>query len=215
MNKTLYKVCVSLVRPLVKLFFPYEVRGIENAKSFSGGYVLCSNHLSNMDPVFLALVNPMPICFMAKEELFRNNIFGWFLHSVGVFPVKRGKGDKDALGHALNIPKSGNVLGIFIEGTRSKTGEFLRPRSGATLIAGKTSSSILPVCITGGAKDNKIKIFKKTTIIYGKPINPENINFENRIDLKNSTNLIMDNIKILRCEIKKDYLKEGSNTLIN
>lgn len=198
MNKSIYKFCINLIKPFVRIFFPYEVKGLENLKGLCGGYIICSNHLSNLDPILLAIVHPKPINFMAKEELFKYKLIGKFLKMVGVFPVKRGKGDINAINYALEIPKSGGVLGIFLEGTRSKTGEFLRPRSGAALIAGKTNSKVLPVCITGSSKDHKIHIFKKTLISYGEPINQEEIKIENRLELKDSTNLIMDNIKKLR-----------------
>lgn len=198
MNEKLYKICVAVIRPFVKLLFPYEVSGTENIHSLSGGYVICSNHLSNVDPLYLALSHRAPIQFMAKQELFKSKLFGKFLRAVGVFPVKRGKGDKEALNYALGIPKSGGILGIFVEGTRSKTGEFLRPRSGATLIASQSGAAVLPVCITGGGKNNKVKLFKKTKICYGKALNSADLNIETRQELKKSTNLIMDNIKKLR-----------------
>ena len=198
MNKKLYKFCVSLVRPILKILFPYEVRGAENLESISGGYVVCSNHLSNVDPIFLAVIHPHPISFMAKDELFKNKLFGKFLRAVGVFPVKRGRGDKTALETSEQVLKSGDVLGIFIEGTRSKTGDFLKPRSGAAFIAAKAASRVLPVCITGSGENGKIEIFKKTVISYGEAIAPEMISCESRLELKDSTNLIMNSIKKLR-----------------
>ena len=199
MNKFFYEFCKIIIKPFIKIIFPYEVKGIENAKSFKdSGYVLCSNHLSNVDPVFLILINPTPINFMAKQELFKSKIVSFFLKMLGVFPVNRGKGDKRALEYAIKIPSKKEVLGIFIEGTRSKTGEFLRPRSGATLIASKSNSDVLPVCITGGGQNGKIKAFKKTTIIYGKKIEGSCLNFENRLQLKQSTEMIMGSIKKLR-----------------
>ena len=198
MNKSLYKFCVNLIKPFINIFFPYEVKGRENLKCISEGYIICSNHLSNLDPIFLAIIHPKPINFMAKEELFKNKFIGKFFKMVGVFPVKRGKGDINAINYALEIPKSGGILGIFLEGTRSKTGEFLRPRSGAALIAGKANSKVLPVCITGSSEDNKIRIFRKTLISYGVPIDQEEIKIESRLELKDSTNLIMENIKKLR-----------------
>ena len=89
-------------------------------------------------------------------------------------------------------------MGIFIEGTRSKTGEFLRPRSGAAFVASQSGADVLPVCITGGGENNRVKLFKKTKICYGKAINSADLTIETRQDLKKSTNLIMDNIKKLR-----------------
>ena len=199
-NKKIYKFVVAVLRPIVWLFFPYEIKGLENVSKLSGGYILCSNHLSSMDPVFLVLSHPAPIFFMAKAELFKNKILDWFFSSLGAFPVKRGKGDQQALIGAQEVIKNNDILGIFIEGTRSKTGEFLRPKSGTVLIAHSTQAPIVPVCITGGGKNNKVKVFKKTIINYGKAVMPSKLKIENgiRSEIKFSTNLIMDKIKELR-----------------
>ena len=195
-----YKTCVLLLKPIVKIFFPYEIKGKENADKISGGYILCSNHLSAWDPILLMVARPRPVYFMAKSELFKNKILGRILYALGTFPVKRGKGDGEAIKHAAEISTSGNILGIFIEGTRSKTGEFLRPRSGVALLASETESPILPVCITGSSKDNKIHIFKRTFIVYGDPIVQGKISIDNnaRKEIKERTHEIMESIKDLR-----------------
>lgn len=199
-NKKFYKLVASLLRPLVKILFPYEVIGAKNAESLTGGYIICSNHLSNIDPVFLIISHPKPIRFMAKAELFKNKILKWFFSSLGAFAVKRGKGDQQAISEAQEILQSGNIMGIFIEGTRSKTGEFLRPKSGAAVLSASSKSPVLPVCITGTAPDRKVHIFKKTIIKYNKPIMPPDLDTNNisRSDLKAATNLIMDKIKEMR-----------------
>lgn len=199
-NKLLYRVIVCLVRPFISVLFPYEVRGIEKIKNFESGHILCSNHLSNVDPIFLAMVHFKPINFMAKAELFENKLFSKFLSAIGVFAVNRGKNDHKALDKATDILKSGEVLGIFVEGTRSKTGKFLRPKSGATVLAYSTSSPIIPVCITGGGENNKIKIFKKTIIEYNYPIFFEQLNIKEgtRLEIKAGTAIIMQKISELR-----------------
>lgn len=201
-NKLLYRIIVCLVKPFASALFPYEVRGIEKIKNFENGHILCSNHLSNLDPVFLAIVHFKPINFMAKAELFKSKLFGKFLSAIGVFAVNRGKSDHQALDRATDILKAGDVLGIFVEGTRSKTGEFLRPKSGATVLAYNTSSPIIPVCITGGGENNKVKMFKKTIIEYNYPILPEELNIKEgtRLEIKAGTALIMQKIKELRCK---------------
>ncbi len=203
MNVVFYKFFAFLVRPLLKIFFPYEVRGKENLKGLSSGSIVCANHLSIMDPIFLIVSYPYPIFFMAKAELFKNNILKILLKLMGAFPVQRGKGDKEAVDYAISIPRQGKTLGIFIEGTRSKSGDFLRPKSGAAVLASKTGSEVVPVCITGSSKDNKIRMFKKTIIHYGNVVQAENIRISdnNRAEIKQATNLIMGNIMNLRREI--------------
>lgn len=198
-NSKFYNIMLFIVKPFVKIFFPYEVKGLENIKQ-DQNYIICCNHLSNIDPVFLMLTHAKCIYFMAKQELFKNKFLGAIFSKMGAFAVKRGQGDKSALKTAEQILNDNKILGIFIEGTRSKTGEFLRPKSGVAFLANNTQSDILPVCITGGGKNNKVKMFKKTTIQYGPIIKYSAIKFDSgvRQELKNSTNLIMENIKKLR-----------------
>lgn len=101
------------------------------------------------------------------------------------------------MSQAEEILKSNQILGIFIEGTRSKTGEFLRPKSGATIIANETKSPILPICITP-ENGKSVKIFKKTIVSLGTPI--EKIKLENNEykEIRHNTELIMNEIKKLR-----------------
>lgn len=200
MNKTFYKVVAFLLKPFMKIFFPYEIKGQENIEKLPEGYIICLNHLSAWDPIFMIAVHKHPIYFMAKAEIFRNKLVSCILNKLGVFAVERGKGDKQAINRATEICFSGKNLGIFIEGTRSKTGEFLRPRSGAALLAIKTKTDVLPVCITGVSEDNKVHVFKKTVISYGKILKAEEYfsDNESRSALKDSTNLIMESIKKLR-----------------
>lgn len=201
-NKKLYSFIASFLRPFVKIFFPYKVVGIENIKNLEGGCIICSNHLSNLDPVFFVVSCPHYIHFMAKYELFKNPLLGKFFSAMGAFAVKRGKGDHKAINEAENVLKSGEILGIFIEGTRSKTGEFLRPKSGAALLAATANVPVVPVCITGVSEDKKVRLFKKTVIKYGPVITPEQLGIEekNRAEIKSATNLIMTKIKELRSE---------------
>ena len=72
---------------------------------------------------------------MGKMELFRNPILGWALRTIGTFPVDRGAGDTSAIDNSRKVIEEGDILGIFPEGHRSKTGEPLRPKSGVALVA--------------------------------------------------------------------------------
>ena len=204
-NKSIYNFFVVVLRIFMKIFFPYEVSGQENIEDLESGCIICCNHLSVFDPIFLMISCPNDIFFMAKQELFENKFIGHILSLLGVFPVNRGKGDSSAINHAVNLVKSKKNLGIFIEGTRSKTGEFLRPKSGASVVALQTNANILPVCITGSASKNKIKIFKKTYINYGQIIKFSDIDLSDYEAKKHKiirdlTQKIMNDIQNLRFE---------------
>ncbi len=200
-NVFLYRTLCGICKPLLKIFFPYKVKGKENINKHDGGYIVCSNHLSNFDAVFLAIELNEPICFMAKDQLFKNKLLGWILSAIGTFPVERGKDNGKAIEMAKNVIEENKVLGIFLEGTRSKTGEFLRPRSGVSVLAYSTGASVLPVCITG-KNGGRIKIFKRTTVTFGKMIDIDELNMNNGSlsEFRNSSRLIMNRIKSLREE---------------
>lgn len=187
----------GLLMPFYKLLFWYKVRGRENVPD-DGAYIICSNHLSNNDPVLLGLALKRQIFYMAKAELFKNPIASWVIRHLGAFPVNRGAGDGKAINEAEQILKDGNLLGIFIEGTRSKTGEFLRPKSGASIIAHQMNVPVVPVCIT--PKNKKIKVFQQVKISIGKPLTPKELGLDKGTpeEYRNSSRKIMAEIKNLR-----------------
>ncbi|MFQ9952272.1 MAG: lysophospholipid acyltransferase family protein, partial [Clostridium sp.] len=121
------------------------------------------------------------------------------IRSLGAFPVHRGSGDTQAINNAELLLKAQKVLGIFIEGTRSKTGELLRPKSGAAMLAFQTHTPVVPACIScrGGKMP---KIFRKITISYGEPLTPEELGLKEGTaqEFRNASRKIMDIIRTMR-----------------
>jgi 1-acyl-sn-glycerol-3-phosphate acyltransferase len=177
------------------------VKGLENIPK-TGGLIICANHTSNADALLLAISMKRFVRFMTKSELYKNPLLAFFLRKLGSFPVKRKNADRNALDTSIEILKNGEVLGIFIEGTRSKSGELLRPKSGAAMIAMKSNMPILPVCITCAEKRGPVKAFLKTKIEFGRVIHTEKIISREQI--------IIEDRKILQ-EVKnsKSTLKLG------
>lgn len=187
-----YTVIMAIAWFVLKLVFKIEITGLENVPENSG-FILASNHRSLPDPVFIAAKFKHRVCFMAKSEIFWWP-FSVILRGIGAFPVKRGQGDHGAIDTANNIIKSGKVLGIFPEGTRSKSGEPLRPKSGVAIIAKETSADILPV---GIYFDGKLRFRSKITVRYGKLIKFEELELGNDTQtgaVKKASRLIMDRI---------------------
>lgn len=197
----IYVVGRIILIPVFKFLYFYKVKGKKNLPS-DGAYIICSNHLSNLDPVLLALTQKRQIFYMAKAELFQNKFVSFVIRTLGAFPVQRGAGDGKAINEAEKILDDGKLLGIFIEGTRSKTGEFLRPKSGAAIIAQQKNIPVVPVCIT--PKKTKIKLFGGVTIAWGKPITPQELGLTEGSgeSYRNASRMIMDKIKQLREESK-------------
>lgn len=158
----LYWVIRAIMGGLVSALFGLEVSGRENVPS-SGPVVVCSNHIAWLDPVVLAKVFPFKISFMAKEELFRYPVFGQVLRAVGAFPVKRGKADRGAIQAASAVLRQGGALGMFPEGTRSRTGEMGKGHNGAAYVAVRNRAAVLPVAIVG-----PYRIGRPVTVNIGK-----------------------------------------------
>ncbi|HYH10895.1 MAG TPA: lysophospholipid acyltransferase family protein, partial [Thermomicrobiales bacterium] len=137
---------------LLRLVLRLRVEGMENVPPDGTGVLVVSNHLHNADPVVIEIAFPRPLHYMAKEELFRFKPLGWILAKFGNFPVARGKSDRKAVRHAISCLQHGIAVGMFPEGTRSKSLKLSRAHAGAGLIAIQGKSLILPIGITGSER---------------------------------------------------------------
>lgn len=154
------------LRLLFRIFFHTEIRGIENVPEH-GKIILAANHMSNWDPPFLACFLERHVHYMAKQELFENPILGTAIRNLHAFPVKRGESDRGAIKIALGVLKSDECLGIFPEGTRSKTGEVQKAEAGVSLIAAMSRAPIIPAAIVG---TDRLKLSSRLVLIFGKPM---------------------------------------------
>jgi 1-acyl-sn-glycerol-3-phosphate acyltransferase len=202
-SKVLYRVGQAVCRPIMKVFYRYKFIN-NNSIPHDGAYIIASNHMSFSDPVLLGLGQRRRLFFMAKQELFKNKFFAGLIRALGAFPVERGAGDGKAIKTGEDLIKEGNVMTIFIEGGRTKTGEFMRPRSGCALVAQQMQVPVIPACIT--ITGNPKYRFAKRVIHFGDPLTPQQLGLTpdgDRRQLKNATNMIMDEIKKMREQDRK------------
>ena len=165
-----YKIFKVLCRFWYGLILRTRVLGAENIPD-SGAFILAANHVSNWDPPFLGTFIDREICYMGKEELFRNPVMAWVCRHLHVFPVKRGAADKSAIKTAVKLLRDGNCFGIFPEGTRSKTGELGRAEAGVSLIAAMTKAPVIPAAIVNTEKIfSREKFLPRLAVVYGKPM---------------------------------------------
>lgn len=196
-----YKTIRVLAVWLARIVFKIQVVGKENVPPKGVSYIMACNHRSNWDPLFIVMGITEQIFFMAKEEFYKNAILSWFFTKLGAFPVARGKGDTGAIDRAQEIIREGKILGIFPEGTRSKSGEVNRPKSGVALIAMRTNADVLPCAISF----EKLGFRKKVTVSYGPLITYEEMGFgsgSSAHDIKGAARLIMDKIVALTEDAK-------------
>lgn len=188
-----YKILGVIVMAVFKIYFNLSFEGRENIPK-DGSNIFASNHRSYTDPVLIALPTRVPCSFMAKEELFEQNIlFKWLITAFGAFPVTRGKGDTAAIDLSMDRLNKGRNLVIFPEGTRSKDGKVGKGKTGVALIAAMAQVPVVPVGINF---EGKLKFRKKIVVRFGKPINPEELHVgsTNPRDLKILKTKIMDEI---------------------
>lgn len=159
-----YYIARFIVSVIFKIIFRLDVKGRENI-SQKGRIILCSNHISLLDPIMLAIAVPRPIIFMAKKELFENKFLARLLYGLGAFPVDRRGSDLSSIKMSLRTLKEEKILGIFPEGTRVQKVDLDNVKPGVGLISIKSRSPVIPVYI-----ESKYKLFNKVIIKIGKPM---------------------------------------------
>ncbi|CAN7343778.1 lysophospholipid acyltransferase family protein [Rossellomorea sp. LjRoot5] len=186
----LYTFARGLVKSILSPLYRIDVKGLEHFPK-DGGVLLCSNHIDNLDPPVVGISAPRPVAFMAKEELFNVPVLGKLLPDLRAFPVKRGMSDREALRKGLQVLKQGDVLGLFPEGTRSKTGQIGKGLAGAGFFALRSEAYVVPCAIIGPYKP-----FRKLKVVFGPPIPMDSIR-EERLNAEKTTEIIMQHIENL------------------
>ncbi|MBP2069601.1 MULTISPECIES: 1-acyl-sn-glycerol-3-phosphate acyltransferase [Anaerococcus] len=160
----LYRFLRVFVKVFIRPLFRLELRGTENLPE-DNGFILCANHWSNWDPVFIAIMMTWPIRFMGKKELFTNPLLGGFLRKLGVFPINREGRDLKSMKYAIGLVNDNQTLGIFPEGTRVDEISRSNLKEGVSYIALKAKCDLVPIEIISSYKP-----FQKTIIKINKPI---------------------------------------------
>lgn len=164
---TLYEFAKKMFRLQFRIM-GWKVQGAENLPTH-GPVILAINHVSIWDPIVAACSVPRHVSFMAKEELFSIPVLGTIFSKLGAFPVKRGQGDMNAIRQSLAILKQGQVLGLFPEGTRSKTGKIQKGLPGMVLLMEKSNASVVPIKMFG-TRNLLTKGWGNISVVVGKPM---------------------------------------------
>jgi 1-acyl-sn-glycerol-3-phosphate acyltransferase len=151
----------------------YRVRaiGVENVPR-EGALVLAPNHFSQMDHFFVGVYLRRKIRFMAKSQMFGPPVLTYIYKHGGVFPVRRGQHDEEAIETARLLLDQGEMLLVYAEGGRSRSRQLGQPKPGIGRIALESGAPIVPVAIHGsaGVRGWKRLRFPKVTVEFGKPL---------------------------------------------
>lgn len=187
-----YKLLTPLMRAAFKLYYSPEIIGAEKIPADSS-IVIAGNHKHVYDQCLTIMATKRVIHYMAKKEYFD----GWLaplFRAVGCIPVDRSRKDFSSAMSAMKVLKKEGAIGIFPEGTRNKTDDFLlRFKTGAVSMAKKTDSYIVPFGLTGDYKFRS----KNLTIRYGEPFKVGDMTVEEANEkLRNEVErLMLENLK--------------------
>ena len=166
MGRNFYRLVHTIFKPVFGLAYLKKATGLENLPE-EGGFVLCANHLSALDPICIAsrLPRSRDISFLAKKELFKNTALKKLISALGAIPIDRGSADIGAIRASMQALKEGKCLMVFPQGTRSKDNTPTPMLSGASMIALRGGVPVIPCYI-----DGPYRLFRHIDIRFGKPI---------------------------------------------
>ena len=213
--------------PILRLLFRPWVEGAENIPP-EGAAIFASNHLSFSDSIFLPLVVPRRVTFLAKSDYFtgrglKGRLTAAILRSAGQLSVDRsgGKAGVAALNSGLKVLRRGELLGIYPEGTRSPDGRLYRGRTGVARMALEAGCPVLPVAMIGTDKaqptGKKVPKIMRIGVRIGKPLDFSRYEGmeDNRFVLRSITDEVMYELMLLsRQEYVDMYATSMKNRLL-
>ncbi|GLU45771.1 lysophospholipid acyltransferase family protein [Nocardiopsis ansamitocini] len=177
---SLYGIAKSVIKPVTIALWPQRVEGLQHIPAH-GPVIIACNHHSNIDPLFLGVVVPRPIIFIAKQELFaQGNIaqrmFSRALRAIGQVSVDRrpGQSSQEAMSNSLDVLADDNVFGIFPEGSRSPDGRLYKGQTGLAWLALTSGAPVVPAALSGTRhirpKGRRIPALRRVGVRFGPPV---------------------------------------------
>lgn len=166
-----YRWTHRLTCTIFKALGELESHGNENIPR-RGGVLLLSNHVSYLDPIIMGSAANREIYFMARHDVFDVPILGWLAAAHNAYPVRRGTADRAALRHTISLLKSGKLLLVFPEGTRSVDGTLGKTHGGVSFITYHANVPTIPVFLKGSLMPRNAKWIRpaKLVVTFGPPI---------------------------------------------
>jgi 1-acyl-sn-glycerol-3-phosphate acyltransferase len=156
------------VVPLVtRIIAPAAGYGADRVPAEGGG-VVAANHFSAIDHPLIGILSPRPLYFLAKAELLAIPAVGPLLRWLGVFGVRRGEGDREAVRRARALVRDGNLVCIHVEGTRQRFGHPGPLHPGGLMIALQEGAPVIPLGLDtfGWSPTNR----RRSAVVWGEPL---------------------------------------------
>jgi len=221
-----YKLLKSFLFPLLMLIFRPKVSGLRHVPS-NGPVIIASNHLSFSDSIFMPLVVPRNVTFLAKSEYFTSPGLKGFIKKItfialGQVPVDRsgGKRSEAALLTGLKLLKDNHCIGIYPEGTRSPDGRLYKGRTGIARMAIESGAPIIPVAMFNTAEiqptGQVVPKVRRVEMIFGEPMYFTGDSSDQAV-LRAATNQLMEKIAELSKQeyVPNMYASEAKDAIKN
>lgn len=179
-----YTLLKAFLSPILMVLFRPKVTGLRNVPTL-GPVIIASNHLSFSDSIFMPLVVPRKVTFLAKSEYFTSPGIKGFLkkitfHALGQVPVDRsgGRRSEAAIDTGLGVLAEGDCIGIYPEGTRSPDGRLYKGRTGIARLAIESGAPVVPVAMFNTDKiqptGRVIPKLRQVAMVFGEPMDFSN-----------------------------------------
>ena len=205
-----YRILKSFLAPLLMLLFRPKVTGLRHVPT-TGPVIIASNHLSFSDSIFMPLVVPRKVTFLAKSEYFTSPGLKGFIKkltfiALGQVPIDRsgGKRSEAALVTGLRVLNEGSCIGIYPEGTRSPDGRLYKGRTGIARMAIESGAAVVPVAMFNTAEiqptGQVVPKVRRVEMIFAEPMYFTGDSTDPAV-LREATNKIMDVIAAMSGQI--------------
>ena len=196
-----YELVRIVLTPYLLLF--YRARCIDSGHvPPDGPVIIAPNHFSFLDHFFVAVYLRRKVHFMAKSQLFKRPMQFIYTHG-GVFPVRRGHQDEEAFVTAETVLARGDIVVMYAEAGRSRTGELGNPRHGLGRLALESGAPIVPTAIAGTERARNWKRLQlpKVTIQFGEPLKFDRVEEPSKEEAQAASEAIFARIRDLHTRL--------------
>jgi 1-acyl-sn-glycerol-3-phosphate acyltransferase len=188
------------------LLFLYRARCIDSRWiPPDGPAIIAPNHFSFLDHFFVAVYLRRKVQFMAKSQLFQRPLQFIYSHG-GVFPVRRGHHDEEAFETAHAVLARGDIVVMYAEAGRSRSGELGKPRHGLGRLALESGAPVVPTAIAGTerARNWKRLQFPKVTVQFGEPLRFERVEEPTKEQAQAASEVVFERVRAIHGRLRTD-----------
>ena len=188
------------------LMLLYRARCIDSHNiPADGPAIIAPNHFSFLDHFFVAVYLRRKVHFMAKSQLFQRPMQFIFTHG-GVFPVRRGHQDDEAFKTAHAVLARGDIVVMYAEAGRSRSGELGKPRHGLGRLALESGAPVVPTAIAGTerARNWKRMQFPKVTAQFGEPLRFERVPEPTKEQAQAASEVVFEEVRLLHGRLRTE-----------